>query len=65
MNNPSKESNRLEELEFQHNEVDALVKRRYTEYASNYEINRLKTIKLWYKDKIHRLNKTLKAQHEA
>jgi len=42
MNNPSKEVNRLEELKFQHNKVDTLVKRRYTEYASNYEINRFK-----------------------
>ena len=65
MNNPSKESNQLGELKFQHTKVDALVNRRYTEYASNYEINRLKTMKLWYKDKIHRLNEKLKAQHEA
>jgi len=57
MNNPSKEVNRLEELKFQHNEVDILIKKRYNEYAPSYEINRLKTTKLWVKDEIHRLNK--------
>lgn len=48
-----KQAGRLAELQQKHKELDNLIKERYNEYASDYELNRLKTLKLWYKDEIH------------
>lgn len=56
---------RLLDLTRRHRELDTLIKERYNNYAPNYEINRLKTMKLWYKDEIHRLNEKLKANYET
>lgn len=50
-----KEAGRLLELQRRHKELDRYIKERYNEYATNEELNRLKTKKLWYKDEIHRL----------
>jgi hypothetical protein len=56
---------RLLDLTRRHRELDVLIKECYSSYAPSYKINRLKTMKLWFKDEIHRLNEKLKAQHET
>lgn len=55
-----KEAGRLLELKRKHKELDTVIQERYNNYAPNEELNRLKTMKLWYKDEIHRLTNKLK-----
>ena len=50
----------LQELYKKHRTLDEEIKVMYNTFASDSEINRLKTKKLWYKDEIHRLETRLK-----
>lgn len=56
---------RLLDLTRRHRELDTLIKERYNEYAATTELRRLKTMKLWFKDEIYRLNEKLKENHGA
>ena len=49
----------LQELYKKHRTLDEEIKVLYNTFASDGEINRLKTIKLWFKDEIHRLETRL------
>ena len=51
----------LQELYKKHRTLDEEIKVMYNTFASDSEINRLKTKKLWYKDEINRLENELKA----
>lgn len=55
-----KQAERLACLQSKHKELDKFIKERYNEYAPDYELNRLKTMKLWYKDEIHRITTKLR-----
>ena len=56
----SEEAETLLLLRNKHKELDKQIKERYSNYAPDYEINKLKTKKLWYKDEIHRITTRLK-----
>ena len=49
----------LQELYKRHRTLDEEIKVLYNTFASDGEINRLKTKKLWFKDEIHRLETRL------
>jgi len=51
----------LQELYKKHRALDDEIKRLYTSFEREENINRLKTKKLWFKDEIHRLERELKA----
>jgi hypothetical protein len=49
----------LEELERKHRELDKEIEIRYHNIAVDDEVRRMKTMKLWLKDEIHRINTQL------
>ena len=55
-----KNETHLEELRRRHKELDDEVKMLYIRYADDETLNRKKTMKLWIKDEIHRLENGLK-----
>jgi hypothetical protein len=63
MSNYDDETNKLkshlEELERKHRELDSVIETRYNNIATSDEVRRMKTMKLWLKDEIHRINSQL------
>jgi hypothetical protein len=63
MSNYDDETNKLkshlEELERKHRELDSVIETRYNNIAISDEVRRMKTMKLWLKDEIHRINSQL------
>jgi len=53
-------ANQLDILHKRHRELDDNIINRYNKFATDTEINMLKTKKLWFKDEIYRLEKRLK-----
>jgi len=53
-------ANQLDILYKRHRELDDNIINRYNKFATDTEINMLKTKKLWFKDEIYRLEKRLK-----
>lgn len=49
----------LEELERKHQELDKEIEIRYHNVTVSDEVRRMKTMKLWLKDEIHRINSQL------
>jgi len=49
----------LEELERKHRNLDELIESRYHNMSITEEVRKLKTMKLYLKDEIHRLNAQL------
>jgi len=49
----------LEELERKHRTLDELIQSRYHNVTVDEEVRKLKTMKLYLKDEIHRLNAQL------
>jgi len=47
---------RLEELERKHRELDKKIETRYNNVTVTEEVRRMKTMKLYLKDEIHRIN---------
>ena len=45
-----------EELERKHRELDKELLERYNNTTATEEARRMKTMKLWYKDEMHRIN---------
>lgn len=58
-NEHDKDDTHLEELRRRHKELDTLILERYNNYTVDDEVRRLKTMKLWLKDEIHRLETKL------
>ena len=50
----------LQGLYAKHRKLDDEIIELYNKFATDGQINRLKTKKLWYKDEIYRLEKQLK-----
>jgi hypothetical protein len=50
---------RIETLEKKHKELDVTIQSCYTNVNIDDNVQRMKTLKLWYKDEIHRLNQQL------
>ena len=50
---------RLKTLEIKHRELDNVIQSCYTNVNTDDNVQRMKTLKLWYKDEIHRLNQQL------
>ena len=53
-------ANHLDILYKRHRELDDSIINRYNKFATDSEINMMKTKKLWFKDEIYRLEKRLK-----
>jgi hypothetical protein len=51
--------NHLEELERRHKELDIEIETRYNNITVSDEVRKKKTIKLWLKDEIYRINQQL------
>ena len=49
----------LEELERRHKEVDIEIETRYNNVTVSDEVRKKKTMKLWLKDEIYRINQQL------
>ena len=49
----------LAELERRHRELDTIIETRYNNITVTDEVRRMKTMKLWLKDEIHRVNQQL------
>jgi len=49
----------LAELERRHRELDNIIETRYNNITVTDEVRRMKTMKLWLKDEIHRVNQQL------
>jgi len=49
----------LEELERKHKELDKTIETRYNNITTSEEVRRMKTMKLYLKDEIHRINAQL------
>lgn len=49
----------LQELERRHKELDTEIEVRYSNVTVSDEVRRKKTMKLWIKDEIYRINKKL------
>ena len=49
----------LAELERRHRELDTIIETRYNNITVDDEVRRMKTMKLWLKDEIHRVNQQL------
>lgn len=49
----------LEELERKHRELDNTIETRYNNVTVTEEVRKMKTMKLWLKDEIHRINSQL------
>jgi len=58
-NEQDKLRNRLEELEKRHRELDKEIERRYHNITISDDVRKMKTMKLYLKDEIHRLNSQL------
>jgi len=58
-NEEDKLRNRLEELEKRHRELDKEIERRYHNITISDDVRKMKTMKLYLKDEIHRLNSQL------
>jgi len=56
----NKLASHLQELYQRHKDLDSLIEIQYNKFASDHEINILKTKKLWIKDEIHRIETQLK-----
>ena len=60
MDNYENDEDRLkqhyEELKIRHRELDNEIEANYTEVTKQDEIRRMKTMKLWLKDEMHRIN---------
>lgn len=52
----------LDELERRHRELDTIIETRYNNITVSDEVRRMKTMKLWLKDEIHRINQKLVQQ---
>ena len=50
---------KIEILEKKHRELDTTILSCYTNVNLDEEVRKMKTLKLWYKDEIHRLNQQL------
>lgn len=65
MSNYNSEADKLrshyEELERRHRELDSEIETRYNNVTVSEEVRRMKTMKLWLKDEIYRLETKLKA----
>ena len=48
-----------EELERKHRELDKDIETRYNNITVTEEVRRMKTMKLWLKDEMHRINQQL------
>ena len=63
MSNYSEEQDKLrthlEELERKHRELDTQIETRYNNITVTEEVRRMKTMKLYLKDEIHRINSKL------
>ena len=46
----------LEELERKHRELDEMIETRYNNVTVSEDVRRLKTMKLYLKDEMHRIN---------
>jgi hypothetical protein len=51
--------NHLEELERRHKELDIEIETRYNNITVSDEVRKKKTMKLWLKDEIYRINQQL------
>ena len=49
----------LEELERRHKELDIEIETRYNNVTVSDEVRKKKTMKLWLKDEMHRINQQL------
>ena len=49
----------LKELERKHKELDSEIETRYNNVTVSEEVRRMKTMKLWLKDEMHRINSQL------
>ena len=49
----------LKELERKHKELDTEIETRYNNITVSEEVRRMKTMKLWLKDEMHRINSQL------
>ena len=49
----------LEELERKHRELDELIQTRYNNVTVSEDVRRMKTMKLYLKDEMHRINARL------
>jgi len=58
-NEEDKLRNRLEELEKRHRELDKEIERHYHNITISDDVRKMKTMKLYLKDEIHRLNSQL------
>ena len=58
-NNADKLKSHLEELERRHRELDTVIETRYNNITVDDEVRRMKTMKLWLKDEMHRINQQL------
>ena len=50
---------RIKTLEKKHRELDRTIQACYNHVNLTTDIRKMKTLKLWYKDEIHRLNQKL------
>ena len=55
-NEEDKLRNHYEELERKHRELDNEIETSYTDVTRQDEIRRMKTMKLWLKDEMYRIN---------
>jgi uncharacterized protein YdcH (DUF465 family) len=55
-NEEDKLRNHYEELERKHRELDNEIEASYTDVTKQDEIRRMKTMKLWLKDEMYRIN---------
>ena len=58
-NEADKLRSHLTELERRHRELDTVIETRYNNITVDEEVRRMKTMKLWLKDEIHRINSKL------
>ena len=58
-NDADKLESRLEELERKHKALDKEIEMRYHNVTVSEEVRKMKTMKLYLKDEIHRLNEKL------
>jgi len=58
-NEEDKLRNRIEELEKRHRELDKDIEKRYHNVSVSDDVRKMKTMKLYLKDEIHRLNSQL------
>ena len=56
---PDKQTSRLEELKRKHKNLDKQIKECYSAYDNDDHIIKLKTMKLYLKDEIHRIETEL------